>query len=210
MEWTFAAGGGIVSHTPRAASGHIFRSSTCIGTTRLTLREVEALIGRLRPAWHGTSYDALRNNCNHFSDALCRELVGWGLPGYVNRIAGVGAALVCLLPSSIASRLLSASDGGAGATSTAANSRAAGSDGSPDLVASAGAGRPFVGEGHALGAAAPAPAAAGWLGVGRWPANGNSGSGGAVTSQAPAAVTAAAARRRVEAPPTTPATEPHI
>ena len=140
-EFTFAAGGGIVSHTPRAATGHVFRSSSCIGATRLSMREVEALIGRLRPAWPGDGYDPLRRNCNSFSDALCRELVGWGVPGYVNRLAGVGAALACLLPSSVAARVLSAGTGaGAGA---AAAGTGAGTGGS-----SSAGGRPFAGDSH--------------------------------------------------------------
>ena len=63
VEWTFAGGGGICSSSPRHAPGHVFRSSTCIGETRLGARDVDALIARLRPDWPGTRYHTLRCKC---------------------------------------------------------------------------------------------------------------------------------------------------
>ena len=61
VEWTFAAGGGIVSHTPRQpGGGHVLRSSVCLGATALAARDVEALVARLRPAWPGSRYHTLR------------------------------------------------------------------------------------------------------------------------------------------------------
>lgn len=29
-------------------------------------------------------------NCNHFANALCTQLLGKGIPGYLNRLAFVG------------------------------------------------------------------------------------------------------------------------
>ena len=34
----------------------------------------------------------LKNNCNHFSNALTHEILGHGIPGRVNRLAGMGGA----------------------------------------------------------------------------------------------------------------------
>merc|ERR1712203_1000668 len=35
--------------------------------------------------WPGNTYDPFKRNCNHFSDALCKELFGKGAPSHVNR-----------------------------------------------------------------------------------------------------------------------------
>lgn len=32
----------------------------------------------------------MRKNCNHFSDALCQELVGQKIPSWINRPANIG------------------------------------------------------------------------------------------------------------------------
>ena len=42
--------------------------------------------------------EVLLRNCNHFADALCRELLGVGIPGYVNRLARIGSLARCCIP----------------------------------------------------------------------------------------------------------------
>jgi hypothetical protein len=32
----------------------------------------------------------MSRNCNHFADAFCTQLVGKGIPAYVNRLAAIG------------------------------------------------------------------------------------------------------------------------
>ena len=64
---------------------------TCVGTAnevRGALNEVR----RSRSFGPGT-YNLVRRNCNHFSDALCQHLVGAPIPAWINRAAGLGAAL---------------------------------------------------------------------------------------------------------------------
>ena len=42
---------------------------------------------KLRPAWHGTSYELLTRNCLHFCDALANGLGVPAIPAYLNRMA---------------------------------------------------------------------------------------------------------------------------
>eukprot|EP01119_Soliformovum_irregulare_P020025 TRINITY_DN6439_c0_g1_i1.p1 TRINITY_DN6439_c0_g1~~TRINITY_DN6439_c0_g1_i1.p1 ORF type:complete len:142 (-),score=24.92 TRINITY_DN6439_c0_g1_i1:197-622(-) len=49
----------------------------------------------------GSSYDLLTKNCNHFSDAFSRKLVGKGIPNYINRLAWYGSFFPCFLPPSL-------------------------------------------------------------------------------------------------------------
>jgi hypothetical protein len=44
----------------------------------------------------------LDRNCNHFSDRFCKEILGKGIPGYVNRLAWMGSYVECLLPRKLA------------------------------------------------------------------------------------------------------------
>ena len=46
----------------------------------------------------GTSYNLLTNNCNHFTNALCEKLTNRSAPTWLNRAAGIGVALPCVVP----------------------------------------------------------------------------------------------------------------
>lgn len=47
-------------------------------------------IDSLREEFGPDRYNVLTRNCNTFSSALCEELVGRPIPGYVNRLAWMG------------------------------------------------------------------------------------------------------------------------
>ncbi|CAN0602348.1 unnamed protein product [Ectocarpus sp. 12 AP-2014] len=47
-------------------------------------------IDSLREEFGPDRYNVLTRNCNTFSSALCEELVGKPIPGYVNRLAWMG------------------------------------------------------------------------------------------------------------------------
>lgn len=47
-------------------------------------------IDSLRQDFGPDSYNVLTRNCNTFSSALCEELLGKPIPGYVNRLAWMG------------------------------------------------------------------------------------------------------------------------
>lgn len=44
----------------------------------------------LRDEFGPDRYNVLTRNCNSFSSALCEELLGRPIPGYVNRLAWMG------------------------------------------------------------------------------------------------------------------------
>jgi len=46
----------------------------------------------------GREYDLLSKNCNHFTNELCLELTGRRAPGWLNRAAGVGVKVPCVVP----------------------------------------------------------------------------------------------------------------
>ena len=60
VEYSFASGGGIMSHAPRRAQGAVFREAVFLGEVRISSREVEALVSSMRPEWPGTRYHVLR------------------------------------------------------------------------------------------------------------------------------------------------------
>ena len=59
----------------------------------------------LRRDFPGPSYDLLKRNCNTFTETMVKVLTGKSVPGYVNRLANLGAVAhdfaPCLLPTSI-------------------------------------------------------------------------------------------------------------
>jgi hypothetical protein len=69
--------------------GYTYRSSIRVGATSLSKEEVQAVIQSMgRREYTGTRYHMLQQNCNAFTDDLCRRLTGIGAPGWINRVAG--------------------------------------------------------------------------------------------------------------------------
>jgi hypothetical protein len=60
--------------------------------------EVASLAGTMKPDWPGSSYHLVKKNCNCFSEALAKQLLGHSIPGWVNRMADLGAMCSCLIP----------------------------------------------------------------------------------------------------------------
>uniref|UniRef100_A0A7S4HRD6 PPPDE domain-containing protein n=1 Tax=Vannella robusta TaxID=1487602 RepID=A0A7S4HRD6_9EUKA len=74
------------------------RESILMGEIKTTPQHIADVIDSLKPEFLGTSYQVLTRNCNHFSDALCRQLLGQSIPAYVNRLSWLGTFVQCLLP----------------------------------------------------------------------------------------------------------------
>mmetsp|Transcript_23718 Transcript_23718/g.69432 ORF Transcript_23718/g.69432 Transcript_23718/m.69432 type:complete len:227 (-) Transcript_23718:26-706(-) len=93
MEFTFAGGAGVFHHTPRQPPGDVvFCEQIQIGATTRTMGDVRRLCRDLMAQYFGPEdYHLLNNNCNHFAQALVRELVGTDIPGRINRLASVGS-----------------------------------------------------------------------------------------------------------------------
>jgi deubiquitinase DESI2 len=145
-EWTYASGSGIFSHDPKGASGCMFRTSILIGYTKATKREVEGIINTMKPDWPGDRYSLIRCNCNHFSDALAKQLLvdeatgrPYGIPYWINRMSYLGSFFTCCLPDSMLSQA-PVGDSGAGPSSSSASATRSSGAGVPSRPTFAGAG----------------------------------------------------------------------
>ncbi|CBZ55438.1 conserved hypothetical protein [Neospora caninum Liverpool] len=119
-EYTFSQGTGIVAsdfdlvrngpHTRVSVFGEspglsdeepedaVFVYSLDMGVCPMNRTQIAATIESLRREFAGENYHILERNCNHFSDALCRRLVGKGIPAYLNRAAWLGRWISCFFP----------------------------------------------------------------------------------------------------------------
>lgn len=97
-EYSFASNAGIFDATPKEAPGAKFREQIFMGVLDGGQAEIKMALDDLRSSFGPNDYNIIHKNCNHFASALCRKLVGVPIPGYVNRIAEVGACCACLLP----------------------------------------------------------------------------------------------------------------
>ena len=67
----------------------------------LTDQERDDIIKGLGEDYQKCDYHITAKNCNHFSDQLCRTLVQRPAPRYINRLAGLGERLSCILPQEL-------------------------------------------------------------------------------------------------------------
>ena len=83
---------GVFSIRPRTAQEGPFREQILLGKTSFSSQEIDSIITELKAKFRGCDYNVVSNNCNHFSDALAKKLLGGkGIPGYVNRAAKMGS-----------------------------------------------------------------------------------------------------------------------
>jgi hypothetical protein len=89
-----------VYHTPPLATppGATFRCSILHGISFLSPEEIDKIVQNTAAKFMGREYDLLSKNCNHFTSELCFELTGRRAPGWLNRAAGVGVRLPCVVP----------------------------------------------------------------------------------------------------------------
>lgn len=102
-EWTFGSGEGtgtgVFECRPREVPG--FRRSVPLGDLDMTSMEIERIAWDLARDYPGRKYNLLTCNCNHFASELAARLGAGPVPGWVNRLAAVGAWFVWLLPASL-------------------------------------------------------------------------------------------------------------
>ena len=90
---------GVYWTTPRTLPpGGTFRCELMQGFTFRGEQEIEDIVKEASGQFLGTSYNLLSNNCNHFTSFLCEKLVGRAAPAWINRAAGIGIALPCVVP----------------------------------------------------------------------------------------------------------------
>jgi len=68
----------------------VLRETIDMGFHEGTLNDFTGTLNSLRSDFGPGTYALTSRNCNRFAEALCRALVGRGLPSYVNRAAGYG------------------------------------------------------------------------------------------------------------------------
>ncbi|KAG6547587.1 hypothetical protein Mapa_011036 [Marchantia paleacea] len=92
---------GVFEVEPRNCPGFTFRRSIVMGSTDMTRQEFRSFIEACKDDYRGNSYHLIAKNCNHFSNEVCTILTGREIPGWVNRLAGIGSFCNCLLPESL-------------------------------------------------------------------------------------------------------------
>jgi len=96
QEWSYGytpSDTGIVVCNPKENTCHRYREAIVMGTTSLSLLELEKLLTDMSEEWQGQNYDLLTRNCCHFSDALCRRLGVGAAPDWLTNLASAGARL---------------------------------------------------------------------------------------------------------------------
>uniref|UniRef100_A0A7R9UBZ3 PPPDE domain-containing protein n=1 Tax=Pinguiococcus pyrenoidosus TaxID=172671 RepID=A0A7R9UBZ3_9STRA len=87
-EYTFSNDGVLVT-TGRTGEEAALREKISLGTFQGSMNQINEVVVRLREDFAPGSYDVIRQNCNHFSDAFSMALLGKGIPGWINRMAGL-------------------------------------------------------------------------------------------------------------------------
>ncbi|XP_027920497.1 deSI-like protein At4g17486 isoform X1 [Vigna unguiculata] len=92
---------GVFEVEPRKCPGFIYRCSITLGQTNMSASEFRTFIENMAAEYHGDTYHLITKNCNHFTEDLSNRLTGKQIPGWVNRLAKLGALCSCLLPESL-------------------------------------------------------------------------------------------------------------
>ncbi|XP_058067488.1 deSI-like protein At4g17486 isoform X2 [Magnolia sinica] len=92
---------GLFEVEPKRCPGFIYRCSISLGTISVPPSDFRTFMENLAAEYHGDTYHLIGKNCNHFTDDVCFKLTGRRIPGWVNRLAGLGAVCSCLLPESL-------------------------------------------------------------------------------------------------------------
>ncbi|KAM0969453.1 hypothetical protein ACFX15_017114 [Malus domestica] len=92
---------GVFEVEPRSCPGFIYRCSIQLGRINMPPSEFRTFIEHVAAEYHGDTYHLISKNCNHFTDDMARRLTEKQVPGWVNRLARLGALCSCLLPESL-------------------------------------------------------------------------------------------------------------
>lgn len=92
---------GVFEVEPKNCPGFIYRCSMPLGHVDMPPNEFRTFIESMASEYHGDTYHLISKNCNHFTDDISWRLTGKKIPGWVNRLAKLGAFCSCLLPESL-------------------------------------------------------------------------------------------------------------
>eukprot|EP01059_Diplonema_ambulator_P000098 TRINITY_DN10082_c0_g1_i2.p1 TRINITY_DN10082_c0_g1~~TRINITY_DN10082_c0_g1_i2.p1 ORF type:complete len:182 (+),score=44.35 TRINITY_DN10082_c0_g1_i2:37-546(+) len=95
---------GVYSIVPKTSEGHIYRETHYLGRTKLSYREMNALLKNIKRAYPCDMYHIIRCNCNDFSKDFAEQLLNGTVhfPAWVNRPS---RSALWLLPSHVVDRL---------------------------------------------------------------------------------------------------------
>ncbi|XP_030474020.1 deSI-like protein At4g17486 [Syzygium oleosum] len=92
---------GVFEVEPRSCPGFLYRTTISLGRINMSPSEFRTFIENMASEYHGDTYHLISKNCNHFTDDVSLRLTGRRIPGWVNRLARLGALCSCLLPESL-------------------------------------------------------------------------------------------------------------
>jgi len=78
---------------PKQHPQHHYRQTVTMRRTKVKPEEIPKILSNMIEEYPGDDYDLLRRNCCHFADDFCRRLGVGGIPGWVHRLARMGASL---------------------------------------------------------------------------------------------------------------------
>jgi len=98
LEWSYGCSTvesipGVSCTLPRTHPQHHFRETIGGRRTQLSPEDIGDIISQMIEEYPGDDYDLLRRNCCHFADDFCQRLGVSRIPGWVHRLARVGAHL---------------------------------------------------------------------------------------------------------------------
>lgn len=98
LEWCYGGSEdetvpGVSCVPPRNHPLHHYRQTITLRRTKLSEEEIGDIISSLLEEYPGDDYDVLARNCCHFADDFCRRLQVGGIPGWLHRLARIGAGL---------------------------------------------------------------------------------------------------------------------
>lgn len=113
LEWSFGfcnseTRSGISCCEPQTNPQHTYRQTVSMRSTTADPEQIADIIAELIEEYPGDDYDLLRRNCCHFADDFCRRMGVGGIPGWVHRLARIGAGVDTLLqaaPQSVKDRV---------------------------------------------------------------------------------------------------------
>lgn len=102
LEWSFGFSAsetrpGVSCVEPKTHPQHHYRQTVNMLRTPMSAEEIAAVISDLIEEYPGDDYDLLRRNCCHFADDFCRRIGVGGIPGWVHRLARLGATVDAML-----------------------------------------------------------------------------------------------------------------
>lgn len=111
LEWSYGMSQsetlpGLSCVLPKQHPSHRYRQSVKLNRTKFTAEDIAELISQLAEEYPGHDYHLLRRNCCHFADDFCQRIGAGRIPGWVHRLARIGANVDTIMHRVMNRRLL--------------------------------------------------------------------------------------------------------